>query len=484
MTRYRIPTEGLGIATAARLKSRRAGMILAAILSAAGTGAMAQTDRSPVSMADAIDAGSITVDVDGAEVLTLPGPGATVFIANPDIADVRSPDSQRVLIFGKQPGQTTAFVFVKGGRVSKYIVTVRRSARAAAAALKAQFPDAIVDVSRGPAGMTVSGRVATPSQAQALKAAAQQYLADKESLNYTVVVDSSSQVYLQVRVAQVSREVTKSLGFNWNALFNNGTVAVGLLTGRAPATGLGQFIRDPSTSQLSSLGFGYKSGSVDMSALVDALQADGLVTILAEPNLTAISGATASFLAGGEFPVPVSQGLNQVTIEWKRFGVSVDFTPTVLDPNRISIRVRPEVSELSDTGAVVVNNIKIPSVSVRRAETTVELASGQSFAIAGLFQNNMSKNVQQFPGLGDLPVLGPMFRSSSFKHSQSELVIIVTPYIVRPVDNPDDLRLPTQAITYSTDLEHLLLGKLADDPDEAARPHLSGPAGFMQEGQP
>ena len=470
-----------------RQVSPAAAVMAAAILWGAGSAAAGPVGP-PASVASAVSAGAMTVDVDKAEMLALPGPGATVFIANPDIADVQSPDSRHVLIFGKKPGQTTAYVFASGGAVSSYTVTVRRPVHDVVEALRGQFPNATIDVSRGPAGMTVSGRVASPVQAEALKAAAQQYLADKEGLNFTVVVDGSSQVYLQVRVAQVSRSVTKNLGFNWNAVFNNGSVAVGLLTGRAPAMALGQFNRDTSASGLDSLGFGYKSGTVDMSVLVDALQANGLVTILAEPNLTAISGATASFLAGGEFPVPVAQGLNEVTIEWKRFGVSVDFTPTVLDPNRISIRVRPEVSELSDTGAVVVNNVKVPSLAVRRVDTTVELASGQSFAIAGLFQNNMSKQVQQFPGLGDLPVLGAMFRSSSYKQDRSELVIIVTAYIVRPVDRPSDLHLPTEGITYSTDLEQLLLGKLATvdakGPATEARPHLAGPAGFMLEGQP
>jgi pilus assembly protein CpaC len=466
--------------------------LAAAVLMAFGSAAAGEPASPPASVASASPAGAITVDVDKAEILAMPGSGATVFIANPDIADVQTPDSKRVLIFGKKPGETTAYVFAAKGAVASYAITVRRPQEDIAQALRSQLPGATIDVSRGPTGMTITGRVASPAQAAALKAAAQQYLAEKEPLNFAVAVDGSTQVNLQVRVAEVSRQISKNLGFNWNALFNNGTVAVGLLTGtREPtsaasvgASSFGQFVRDTSTD---SLGVGYKNGPVDMSVLIDALQSNGLITILAEPNLTAVSGATATFLSGGEIPVPVAQALDQVTIEWKRFGINVDFTPTVLDPNRISIRVRPEVSELSDTGAVLLNNFKIPSIAVRRAETTVELGSGQSFAIAGLFQNNISKSVDQFPGLADLPVLGALFRSSSFKRNESELVIIVTPYIVRPVDNPNDIHLPTEAVTYSNDLEQVLLGNLnapsAKAASGAGRPHLAGPAGFMLEEQ-
>jgi pilus assembly protein CpaC len=334
-------------------------------------------------------------------------------------------------------------------------------------------------VTRQPGGLLVSGEAGSPAEAATIKGVAQQFLGDKDKLGLNVAVPASTQVNLQVRVAEVSRNAAKSFGVNWDALFNNGTVAVGLLTGRAPASTFGNFIRDTSSSQLDSIGLGYKSGSFDISGVVDALQSEGLATMLAEPNLTAVSGESASFLAGGEFPVPVAQGLDQISIEWKKFGVSLDFTPTVLSGERISIRVRPEVSELSDVGGVVINNIKVPGVTVRRADTTVELASGQSFAIAGLFQNSASNSVQQYPWLGDLPVLGTLFRSSSFQRNETELVIIVTPYIVKPVASPSDLRLPTDGVAMSNDLDRVLSGRLTNT--SAGRPHLSGPAGFMLE---
>jgi len=173
-----------------------------------------------------------------------------------------------------------------------------------------------------------------------------------------------------------------------------------------------------------------------LSALIQALETNGLVTILSEPSLTALSGETASFLVGGEFPIPVPQGnTGAVTVMFKKFGVSLAFTPTILENGKINLQVRPEVSQLSTQGAVNINGFQVPSLSTRRAQTTVELRSGQSFSIAGLLQNNASKFIQQMPGLGSIPILGALFRSERFKRDETELVIIVTPYIVQPAGN-------------------------------------------------
>jgi pilus assembly protein CpaC len=193
--------------------------------------------------------------------------------------------------------------------------------------------------------------------------------------------------------------------------------------------------------------------------VVDALEEDGLVTVLVEPNLTARSGETASFLSGGEFPIPVNQQLNNVVIEFKRFGVSLDFTPTVLDDGRISLKVRPEVSELNDAASVEIQNIRVPGLSVRRAETTVELGSGQSFAIAGLVRANASNIRRAVPLLGDIPVLGALFRSTRFQRQETELVIIVTPYLVTPT-SPGALALPTDGVNAASSMGAVLAGKI------------------------
>jgi pilus assembly protein CpaC len=205
------------------------------------------------------------------------------------------------------------------------------------------------------------------------------------------------------------------------------------------------------------LGLFGKVLGLDLLGTLDLLENDGVVSTLAEPNLTALSGETASFLAGGEFPIPVSQAIGAVTIEYKQYGVGLAFTPVVLADGRISMRVRPEVSQLSDAGSVRLNGFTVPALTTRRAETTVELGSGQSFMIAGLLQNSNSNSVEKAPFLGDLPVLGALFRSTSFQRNETELVIIVTPYLVRPVS--EQLALPTDGYRAPDDIQRNFLGQ-------------------------
>jgi pilus assembly protein CpaC len=195
----------------------------------------------------------------------------------------------------------------------------------------------------------------------------------------------------------------------------------------------------------------------DLLGTLDLLQKDGLVTTLAEPNLTALSGETASFLAGGEFPIPVSQSLGAITIEYKQYGVGLAFTPIVLSDGRFSMRVRPEVSELSNEGSVRLNNFVVPALTTRRAETTVELGSGQSFMIAGLLRNRNTNDINKAPFLGDLPVLGALFRSTAFRRDETELVIIVTPYLVQPVSG--QLATPIDGFRTPSDAQGYLLGQ-------------------------
>jgi pilus assembly protein CpaC len=199
--------------------------------------------------------------------------------------------------------------------------------------------------------------------------------------------------------------------------------------------------------------------------VLDALEEEGFVSILAEPNLTAMSGESASFLAGGEFPVPVAQDDDTLTIEFKEFGVSLSFVPTVLDPHRISLRVRPEVSQLSSNGAIEINGLTIPALTTRRAETTVEMASGQSFAIGGLFQSNIAQGDDGVPYMNDLPVLGPLFSSQRFQRQESELVIIVTPYLVEP--SSEQLALPNDRISERR-APATAITAFAEGPDRAA----------------
>ena len=279
------------------------------------------------------------------------------------------------------------------------------------------------------------------------------------------------QVLLKVRIVEMSRQVTRNLGINWQAIGSLGRFAIGFNS----VTALTSLLSTPPSS--------LRVGTPDVNALVDALAQDNLARILAEPNLTAMSGQAASFLAGGEFPIPVSQQQNQVTVEFKQYGVKLTFVPTVLSSQRINLHVSPEVSELTSQGAVQLtagnSSLQIPALTVRRAETTVEVGSGQSFAIAGLLQDSIQQNTNAVPFLGEIPVLGALFRSDAYQRQETELVVIVTPYIARPVDDPSQLHGPGDATTLPDDRQRLLgLQQVARQVPLPPR-RLAGAAGFI-----
>jgi pilus assembly protein CpaC len=312
---------------------------------------------------------------------------------------------------------------------------------------------------------------------------AARYVPDVKQLVNKMTVEEPNQVNIRVRVAEVSRNVTKEFGINWNALFNNTHINFSLITSPFLATG----------ATANTLSFGATGTNYNVDSVIDALDQNGLITILAEPNLTALSGEPASFLAGGEFPVPSPQvsgtsSVPVITVEYKKFGVSLNFVATI-HGNRIDLHVAPEVSELSTEGAITISGIQIPALTTRRADTTLELGSGQSFAIGGLLQNNVTQTVQKFPWLGDVPILGTLFRSNAFQRNESELVIIVTPYIVRPVSTASALKAPTDSYLSPTDQNQTLTGsiyrpqvqKQTPTPASPNGTGLIGPAGFELE---
>jgi len=420
----------------------------------------------------------LTIDVDQAQLIQLPEAAKTVFVANPDIADIQVPTPTSFLVYGKKAGTTTVFAIAETGGTTSYTVRITRPVGEIANAIRNAVPDARITVSPTLDGVAISGTANSPRDAERIRAAATQFLGDKETISFDVAVNAATQVTLEVRVAEVSRAILKQLGVNWSALGTIGSIA------HLPALVLNANLDPVVCAAATSLCPG-----ANFNGVIDALDQQGLATILARPTLTAVSGETANFLAGGEYPIPVPQGLSQITIDYKRYGVSVDFTPTVLDGNRISIKVRPEVSALTTVGQLVLDSVAVPALTVRRVDTTVELGSGESFAIAGLFQNNSQNQIQQLPWLGDIPILGALFRSTSFQRNESELVITVTPYIVRPVAHPSDLHMPPEAMQYSSDLDLILRGRLtAAEPQVSASPirtptesRLHGPAGFMME---
>ena len=312
----------------------------------------------------------------------------------------------------------------------------------------------------------LTGTVPSPEDGAEAERLVQAFVGEGTQVVSRLKTATPLQVNLQVRIAEVSRELSKKIGINLSSLdTSGGDFLFGIFQGREGAVDFNPVVESdfqdgpvftPSGVGTSLFGIARLFG-VDVGMALDLAEADGLVTTLANPNLTALSGETASFLAGGEIPIPISQALGTLSIEYKQYGVSLAFTPTVLADGRISMRVRPEVSQLSSAGAVELNNFTIPGITTRRAETTIELGSGQSFMIGGLISQNHNNSYDKAPFLGDLPILGALFRSNNFKRSESELVIIVTPYLVKPTSGK--LALPTDGYHAPNDAERLLMNK-------------------------
>lgn len=429
----------------------------------------AQRNRAPAKMSGRLD-----VTVSRGQTIRLPGPASNIFVADPTIADIQTPSNETVFLFGKKSGRTSLFALdSRGDPLAEFQVVVTQPIEDLRALLRSEVGDYPISVSYTPNGAVLSGRVPNPAVAESAKAAVQQFLGQGAIVSNRLKVAGSIQVNLNVRVAEVSRSAMKALGINLNAFIRSGNFAFGLVNTAAPSGG-GQ------------VGVGFQTNDANISAVIDALASEKLVTILAEPNLTAISGEPASFLAGGEFPIPVSQGNQQISIEFRKFGVSLEFVPTVMAGNLINVRVKPEVSELSAQGAVVVNGFSVPALSTRRADTVVELASGQSFAIGGLIRRNFNTNVQTFPWLGDVPIIGALFRSSQFQKEETELVIIVTPYLVRPAPLASAMQAPSDRVGPPTDSGRVLFNTLSKPPrgrtaPKASVPGATGDAGFIIE---
>lgn len=453
---------------------RSAAAGLATLIAALLMAALAGREAAAVEVIGAGGAG-ITLEVNKGRLVRLDRAAATVFVANPDVADIQVKSPSLVYLLGKRPGETTLIAVDGAERVLANIeVSVTHNLSRLRDSVRALHPEIDITLASVDGALVLDGVVPSASVAETVRRLAANFAGNPEAVINRLGIDAPNQVNLRVRVAEVSREVDKQLGFNWSIIGSIGSIALSFATA------------NPFAATLSRATIGGGLGSWDFNAVIDALEEEGLVTILAEPNLTALSGETASFLAGGEFPILVPDADGRVTIEFKKFGVSLAFTPTLVGDARVNLHVRPEVSQLSNTNAVTLANFDVPSLVTRRAETTVELGSGQSFAIAGLIQNNVTHDVNKFPGLGDVPVLGGLFRSDRFQRGESELVIIVTPYIVRPVISRK-LAAPTDGFVPPHDIERIITGGTHRRTPEKGKPvtvgrdgkALIGPVGFQ-----
>lgn len=440
----------------------------------------------------------IVLSIGKGELVTLPGTMADVFVANEEVADVQVKSQRQLYVFGKAGGETTVYasnergdvIFSANIRVGSNIGSVDQM-------LAMAMPDAKVNVSTmGTNTVLLTGTVGAPDDAAEAERLVQAFLGEEANVISRLKTATPLQVNLHVKIAEVNRSLLREIGGNLATAdgtsgfrfgvgsgrrlgqldgFNfGGPLAVGESTAgvsttfpviganglpviNPDGTFLTQTITGPgidSRGGTSLAGLGRLFG-MNMLGALDLSERIGLVTTLTEPNLTALSGETATFLAGGEFPIPIAQGLGQVTVQFRQFGVSLAYTPTVLANGRISMRVRPEVSELSTQGSITLNGFQVPALTTRRTETTIELGSGQSFMIAGLMSANSQQLIDKAPGVGDIPILGNLFRSREFRKGETELVIVVTPYLVKPVD-AKDIKLPTDGYRTANELEQLL----------------------------
>ena len=501
------------------LRQSCAPVIVAAVATATllspGT-ARAAAGAAPSAIAEA-PARVINMSVGSGQLIRLARPMTGMFVADDKIADVQIKGPTALYLFAKTPGQTSVYATDKSGSVIwSSDVRVGNNLTGVAAMLRAAMPDANITATPVSGMMLLTGTVAAPADIEEAERLTTAFAGGVQVLN-RLKTPAPLQVNLQVKISEVNRDLIKTLGVNLMTRDQSGGFLFGVAQGRnfgsignqdisklptVPVPGpngstvnlpfrptgfdasgnvVGQYVNPGNPGTLYNFdklgqGAGKTSFSLaghllglDIASAIDAAETEGLATSLAEPNLTALSGETASFLAGGEIPIPIAQGLGQVSVEYKQYGVSLSFTPTVLSDGRISLRVRPEVSQLSSAGTVTLGGFTIPGIVTRRAETTVELGSGQSFMIGGLLNNNVSNSTDKVPGIGGLPIIGALFRSNSFRRQQTELVIIVTPYLVKPVD-ASQIKLPTDGYKAPTDADRWLLGTTIKGDSGAKRP--------------
>ncbi|HNJ48096.1 MAG TPA: type II and III secretion system protein family protein, partial [Novosphingobium sp.] len=404
-------------------------------------------------------ANDIALSIGRGQLVSVGGTMADVFVANDSIADVQIKSARQLYVFGKAGGETTVYASNSAGEIIwSANIRVGSNIDSVDQMLRMAMPDAKIAVSTmGTNTFLLTGTVASPEDAAEAQRLVEAFVGKDANVITRLKTATPLQVSLKVRFAEVSHSLVKTLGVNLTSFSKGGNgfqfgIGQGAVKTFTPGTPIGMghaatvTLPDGSTidsTTVTPIGTGTtiamagKFLGLDLLGALDAGETVGMVTTLSEPNLTALSGETAEFLAGGEYPIPVSQGLGTTSVEYKKFGVSLAYTPTVLANGRISIRVRPEVSELSSQGSITLNGFQVPALTVRRAETTVELGSGQSFMIAGLMGNNAQNTIKKMPGAGDVPILGSLFRSTNFQRGDTELVIVITPYLVQPVDAND-----------------------------------------------
>jgi len=488
-----------------------------AALAAAGAGALAvaQPALAQVNVASGVDAGELDVPINKSQVLRADRPYSKALIGNPDIADIVPISDTSVYVLGKKAGTTSLTLY---DRSNSLIAVVDIVVGPDVMTLKRQLSDLIpgdaISARMSNDSIVLQGMVRNAVEADQAVQIAETYAPGK--VVNLLSLGSAQQVMLDVRFAEVKRSALSQIGVSWQ---NQGNQFKGVIGGDASLTPTGGTITTtvggvttevPNNTGRLALGsivgsFGiiskaFRAFGDNFNVTLDALERKGVVTTLAEPTLIALSGETASFLAGGEFPIPVSQGSGgngggntAITVQFKPFGVSLAFTPTVLADGVINLVVAPEVSSIDPSASITINNLVIPGLQTRRAKTVLEIRDGESFAMAGLLRKDFQDTIRQVPLLGSLPIIGALFRSTGFQHEETELVIIVTPHLVRPVP-AGALKSPTDRVGPPNEADLLINGRTDTGVPPSGRPFVTppvppppppgGPVGGMAEKKP
>ncbi len=420
-------------------------LALAPIFALMPCGSEAQAQGQFVRLAAGGKAGAMRVSVGKSETMRTDASFIDIVVGDPEIADVMPLTDRSLYVLGKKVGTTSVSVYDQSKKLVGVIeVEVSYNTGRLASELARRLPGATINVSSVNGRIMLSGVVPDAVTLDRAVTMARQFGPD---IINSLSVGQPQQVMLEVRFIEASRSAGRELGISFDVLAKNFTLASGVAALASGSTPFGSLLGT------------VLSNGVQADILIQALEEKGLVRRLAEPNLVAQSGERASFLAGGEFPIPVQADLGRITVEFKKFGVGLAFTPTVLAHGLISLKIEPEVSALDPTNKIRVGGFEIPSLTVRRASTTIDLRDGQSFAIAGLLQNTVITTDQQLPWLGDIPVLGALFRSAAYQKKETDLAIIVTPRLVRPARPGDGLKTPLDATVPGNDVDYFLLGQ-------------------------
>lgn len=414
-------------------------------------------------------------------IVDLPADAGDVFVSNPNVADAVLRTPRRIFVMGVNPGVSDAIFFDGMGRqIMNLSIRVDAPTDELADTVQKLFPNSHVEVQSLNGHVVLSGMAQTDAQADQVVRLAQSFVEKPDDVVNLMSIAGKDQVSLKVRIVEVNRSSIKQLGLSTAVTYNAGTHSYSF--GQADSYGT-------NGQNYGGKGLCYNETNTGNSACLQAFERAGLARTLAEPDLTAVSGESAKFLAGGEFPVPVGQdNQGRITVEFKPFGVGLGFTPVVLSNGRISLRLSTEVSELTNTGSFTLNNtFTIPALDVRRAETTVEMQSGSSLMIAGLLQSKYKQTIDSLPGLTSLPIIGALFRSRDFLSDETEMVVIVTPYIVSPTD-PNAQQTPADGLQIADDATTIFMGRLnkvirgeSGAPASAPPPPYAGPVGYVIE---